>query len=35
VVEDSGHTGSTAMEQALDAAADRLFTAISERAPGR
>ena len=29
VVEDSGHTGSAAMEQALDAAADRLFVAIS------
>ena len=35
VVEDSGHTGSTAMEHALDAAAGRLFTAISGRAPGR
>jgi hypothetical protein len=30
VVADSGHTGSTAMEHALDAAADRLFTVISE-----
>jgi len=29
VVADSGHTGSAAMEHALDAAADRLFTAIS------
>ena len=31
VVEDSGHTGSAAMEHALDAAADRLFVAISGR----
>jgi proline iminopeptidase len=35
VVEDSGHTGSTAMEHALDAAAGRLFTAIGGRAPNR
>ena len=31
VVEDSGHTGSAAMEHALDAAADRLFVTISGR----
>lgn len=30
----AGHTGSTAMEQALDAAADRMFTTISGQAPG-
>jgi proline iminopeptidase len=35
VVEDSGHTGSTAMDHALDAAADRLFTAISRQTPNR
>jgi proline iminopeptidase len=35
VVEDSGHTGSTAMEHALDAAADRLYTVISGQAPNR
>ena len=35
VVEDSGHTGGTAMEYALDAAAGRLFAAISGRAPSR
>ena len=35
VVEDSGHTGSTAMEHALDAAADRLFTTISRQTPNR
>jgi len=35
MVEDSGHTGSPAMEQALDAAADRLFAAISRQAPDR
>ena len=29
VVEDSGHTGSTAMSDALDAAADRLYAAIT------
>jgi hypothetical protein len=33
VVEGSGHTGSTAMEHAFDAAADRMFTAISGQAP--
>jgi proline iminopeptidase len=35
VVDDSGHTGSTAMEHALDAAADRIFTAISGQAPDK
>jgi hypothetical protein len=35
VVEGSGHTGSTAMEHAFDAAADRISTAISEPAPHR
>jgi proline iminopeptidase len=35
MVEDSGHTGSTTMEHALDAAAGRLFTAISGQAPDR
>ena len=35
VVEDSGHTGSTAMDHALDAAADRLFTTISRQTPNR
>jgi len=35
MVEDSGHTGSPAMEQALDAAANRLFAAISRQAPDR
>ena len=35
VVEGSGHTGSAAMERALDAAADRLFTAISGQAQDR
>ena len=32
VIEDSGHTGSAAMQQALDAAGDRMFAAITERA---
>ena len=31
VIEDSGHTGSAAMRQALDAAGDRMFAAISSR----
>ena len=31
VIEDSGHTGSAAMQQATRAAADRLFAAITER----
>jgi len=31
VIGDSGHTGSAAMQQALDAAGDRMFAAISER----
>jgi proline iminopeptidase len=29
VIEDSGHTGSTSMQDALDSAGDRLFTAIT------
>jgi proline iminopeptidase len=32
VIEDSGHTGSGAMQQALHDAGDRLFTTITERA---
>jgi proline iminopeptidase len=32
VIDDSGHTGSAAMQQALDAAGDRMFAAISSRA---
>ena len=32
VIEDSGHTGSTSMQQVLDAAGDRMFAAITERA---
>ena len=35
VVAGSGHTGSAAMERALDTAADRLFTAISGQAQDR
>jgi proline iminopeptidase len=31
VIEDSGHTGSTAMQEALHAAGDKLFTAITGR----
>ena len=31
VIEDSGHTGSQAMQDALHAARDRLFATISER----
>ncbi|HYS32782.1 MAG TPA: alpha/beta fold hydrolase, partial [Streptosporangiaceae bacterium] len=33
VIEDSGHTGSAAMQEALDAAGDRLFAAITEGHP--
>jgi proline iminopeptidase len=33
VVEDSGHTGSTAMQEALHAARARLYAAITERRP--
>ncbi len=32
VIEDSGHTGSTAMQEALNAAGDRMFAAISGQA---
>ncbi len=32
VIEDSGHTGSTAMQEAMHAAADRLFAAITSPA---
>jgi proline iminopeptidase len=32
VIEDSGHTGSRAMQEALHDAGDRLFTTITERA---
>ena len=32
VIEDSGHTGSAAMQRALDAAGDRMFAALSSRA---
>ncbi len=35
VVEDSGHTGNAAMEQALEAAADQLFTTMTRRGPTR
>jgi proline iminopeptidase len=31
VIEDSGHTGSAAMQEALHAAGDRLFAAIAGR----
>src|SRR5712691_6188499 len=31
VIEDSGHTGSASMQEALHAAADRMFAAITER----
>jgi len=33
VIEDSGHTGSASMQEAVHAAADRLFTTITERTP--
>ena len=33
VIEDSGHTGRAAMQEALDAAGDRLFAAITEGPP--
>ena len=32
VIDDSGHTGSAAMQEALDAAGDRLFAGVSARA---
>ncbi len=35
VVEDSGHTGNATMEQALEAAADQLFTTMTRRGPTR
>lgn len=35
IIEDSGHTGSTAAEHALDTAADSLFTAITKQTPNR
>ena len=35
VIDDSGHTGSAAMQEALDSAGDRLFAAITERAMTR
>ena len=34
VIEDSGHTGSTAMQEALNAAGDRMFAALSGPAAG-
>ncbi len=34
VIEDSGHTGSTTMQQALDAAGDQMFAALSSQMAG-